>query len=234
MLLLVKMQSVDLKRSQHQIEGKSLPEKLQAAQLVVQKKKDAYAQLQQKSTERDKGKREKELDLKVQEEQVVKLRERLVKLKTNDEYKANLKEIEAAKSRKGELEEALLVSMEEADLLKNEIATCAQEVTDAEAAFLVEKEKITSAMTALSESAHTIETEWQEFATLADKNILDQYKRLITLKKGVAVVPLNGTTCGGCHFSLPPQLIAEVKVGEKVLTCTYCNRMLYFAPKVEG
>ncbi|MEK7286078.1 MAG: C4-type zinc ribbon domain-containing protein [Nitrospirota bacterium] len=233
-LLLVKLQSVDLRKSQNQLEEKSLPEQLKAAEAILQKKKDAYAQLQLKTTERDKAKREKELDLKVQEEQIVKLRDRLSKLKTNDEYKANLKEIESAKTRKGELEETLLLFMEEGDLMKKEIAEREQEVTESQQTFLAEQEKINAAIMTLSEATQLIETQWQDIAMLMDKNILNQYKKLIVMRKGTAVVSLNGNICGGCHFSLPPQLVAEIKVGEKIQNCTYCSRMIYLESKVEG
>jgi predicted nucleic acid-binding Zn-ribbon protein len=233
-ILLVKMQAVDLRKSQQQIDEKSLPEKLKAAESSLQKKKEDYAQLQLKSSEREKGKREKELDLKVQEEQIVKLRDRLAKLKTNEEYKANLKEIETAKVRKGELEESLLVAMDEGDLLKKEIASSAEAVANAEKIFLEDQEKINAAIAALSESSRAIEAQWQEISVLLDKNILLEYKRLLTLRKGVAIAPLNGKICGGCNVSLPPQLVTEVKIGEKMLSCSYCSRILYSPAKIEG
>ena len=230
-LLLVKLQEIDIRRSQHQIEEKSLPEKLQIAEQALQKKKEAFSQLQTKAAEKDKEKREKELELKVQEEQVVKLRDRLMKLKTNEEYKANLKEIESAKVRKGALEESLLIAMEEGDLLKKEIGACAQSITETEQEFQIEKEKIETALNALSVTARSIEAEWIALSEMADKNILDDYKRILIQRKGLAVVPLNGSICGGCNFSLPPQLVAQVKTGEKILTCTYCSRILYGLPK---
>ena len=229
----MKLQEVDLRRRQHKIEEKALPERLKGAEQVLQKKKEEFAQLQTKSAETDKAKRDKEMDLKVQEEQVVKLRDRLIKLKTNDEYKANLKEIENAKVKKGELEESLLVSMEEGDNLKKEIAVRSQAVTEAEQAFQVEKGKIEEALNMLSVTAESLEAEFLAISEMSDKTILEDYKKLIIKRKGLAVVPLIGNTCGGCHFSLPPQVIAQVKTGEKILTCTYCHRMLYSPTKIE-
>lgn len=232
-LLLMKLQEVDFRRGQHQVEEKALPERLQIAEQVFQKKKEDLAQLQAKSSEMDKGRRDKEIDLKVQEEQVIKLRDRLIKLKTNEEYKANLKEIENAKVRKGELEESLLVSMEEGENLKKEIVARAQGVTEAEQLFQSEKEKIEQALKMLSVTASSIEAEWVSLSEMSDKNILEDYKKLIIKRKGLAVVPLNGNICGGCHFSLPPQVVAQVKTGDKILTCTYCHRMLYAPAKIE-
>ncbi len=232
-LLLMKLQEVDARKSQHQIEEKALPEKLLIAEQILKKKKEDFAQLQTKLAEMEKGKRDKEMDLKVQEEQVVKLRDRLIKLKTNDEYKANLKEIENAKVKKGELEESLLVAMEEGDNLKKEITTEAQAVTESEQQFQVEKGKIEEAINMLSVTARSIEEEWLALSEMSDKNILEDYKKLIVKRKGLAVVPLTGNICGGCHFSLPPQVVAQVKTGEKILTCTYCHRMLYSPAKAE-
>ncbi len=232
-LLLMKLQEVDSRRSQHQIDEKALPERLHIAEQVLQKKRDEFAQLQTKSGNLDKGKRDKEMDLKVQEEQIVKLRDRLIKLKTNEEYKANLKEIENAKVRKGELEESLLVAMEEGEILKTEIAAGSQGMISAEQAFQTEKQNIEEAVNTLAVTAKAIASEWVSISEMSDKNILADYQQLIVKRKGLAVVPLTGNTCGGCHFSLPPQLIAQVKTGEKILTCTYCHRMLYSPAKIE-
>ncbi len=232
-LLLVKLQGIDVRKSQQQIEEKALPEKRHIAEQALQKKKEEFSQLQAMAAEKEKGKRDRELDLKVQEEQVVKLRDRLAKLKTNEEYKANLKEIESAKVRKGEIEESLLIAMEEGDLIKKEISDRAQSITEAERQFQAEKGEIEEAISRLSVTARAIEAEWIALSEQVDKSILADYKKLLIQRKGLAVALLNGNTCGGCNYNLPPQLIAQVRTGEKIFTCTYCSRMLYAPVKAE-
>jgi uncharacterized protein len=49
----------------------------------------------------------------------------------------------------------------------------------------------------------------------------------ITKKKGVALSEVVNEACGQCYISLPPQLINEIKRGDKVVRCTSCARILY-------
>lgn len=229
--LLVQIQGIDLKRNKQKDEEKKLPEKLKAAEQTINKKKEEVAQLRAKAAQRDKERREKELELKIHEENIVKLKEKLTKLKTNEEYKANLKEIDLANIKKGELEETLLMSMDEGDLLKKELSSQEGTLREVERQFNAEKQAIEAELSRLSVSGQAIDAEWASLAEKAEKAILDQYKKLLLMGKGLAVVSVEGNTCSGCHFNLPPQLIAEVRTGEKLLTCTYCHRILYVPVK---
>jgi predicted nucleic acid-binding Zn-ribbon protein len=236
LLLLAQIQAIDLKRSKQREEEKKIPEKMKSAEEVLLKKKEALDQTRIRIAQIEKERREKELDLKVQEGLIVKLREKLAKLKTNEEYKANLKEIESAKNRKGEQEETLLVNMDEGDRLKKEVTEKEGSLAEAELQFTSEKQAMETALGQLSETARSTEQEWTTLAEQANKPLLEQYKRLLQMCRGVAVVQVEGRTCCGCHMNLPPQIIAEVRIGEKLLTCTYCHRILYLlpAPPKEG
>ncbi|NIN67237.1 MAG: nucleic acid-binding protein, partial [Anaerolineae bacterium] len=35
-------------------------------------------------------------------------------------------------------------------------------------------------------------------------------------------------TCQGCHMTLPPQVVSEVKQNDCIITCGECDRILYF------
>ena len=59
----------------------------------------------------------KEQDLALEEEKVNKAKQRLTTVKTNKEYQASLKEIEATERQNSKIEEEILTIMEEADTL---------------------------------------------------------------------------------------------------------------------
>ncbi len=229
-LLLISLQEIDVKRSHQEEEKKRLPEQLKAVEQVLKTKKEILAQAQARMIQLEKAKRDKELELKVQEENTTKLKERLTKLKTNEEYKANLKEIDTAHEKQGELEEAILVMMDDLDNFKKEVAAAQGDAADAEKQFRVESQNVEAALQRLMADGAVTAAQWRSVAEKVDKNILEDYSKLLTIRKGLAIVALNGNTCTGCHVSLPPQLIAEVKKGGKIFTCNYCHRMLYIPP----
>ena len=57
---------------------------------------------------------------------------------------------------------------------------------------------------------------------------LEVYERVLDIREGLALVPVLNDSCGGCHRRLPPQVINEVYLKAKLVTCENCNRILYF------
>ena len=46
--------------------------------------------------------------------------------------------------------------------------------------------------------------------------ILQRYDKIFKARNGLAVVPINGTGCGGCGAFVPPQIISEVRARKKL------------------
>jgi predicted nucleic acid-binding Zn-ribbon protein len=57
------------------------------------------------------------------------------------------------------------------------------------------------------------------------------YNRISTrIRDGVAVAEARNNSCTACFMSLRPQVMAEIRRGEDVITCDNCNRILYYVP----
>ncbi len=228
--LLVTLQTMDLKRQKDKERLKDFPEKMAIAEKplndVRSEIETAQAQLEQLVKDRKDG----ELDLQTIEEKIVKLKLRLTDLKTNKEYHAHLQEIAAARNAKSETEDQLLTAMEAIDQLQADLKIKQTQLGEDEVAFSGVKKEMQDEMDLIVSEAAKVEADWQATSEKISKSLLGSYQRLFNSCKGLAVVPVRGQTCTGCHFSLPPQLIAEVKRQSKVLTCGYCHRILYAKP----
>ncbi|MDC4224063.1 MAG: C4-type zinc ribbon domain-containing protein [Candidatus Manganitrophus sp.] len=228
--LLIELQEFDRQLNQYRDEEKMLPERLQVAQQPLEQAKETLARLKSALDQVSKERKEKEQALQSAEEKITKLKGRLTELKTNKEYQTHLHEIESANVEKGKIEEELLVAMDRADAVKKEVAAQEKIVSEEEKKFRAEKEAMESAFKSQSESMKGLEQKRITLSEKVEKKLMSEYKRLAATKRGLAVVALKGNICTGCHFSLPPQLVAEVRKGEKVLDCTYCHRILYVSP----
>ncbi len=62
---------------------------------------------------------------------------------------------------------------------------------------------------------------------------MSEYQR-IKSSRGWAVAALNGNSCTGCHQSLIPKLIHEIKHDDEIKTCPHCNRILYIPVEAES
>ncbi len=59
-------------------------------------------------------------------------------------------------------------------------------------------------------------------------------ERIIRSKAGVGIVAIHGNVCTGCHMILPAQFANEVRIGDKIVYCPYCSRILYYLENPEG
>ncbi len=59
-------------------------------------------------------------------------------------------------------------------------------------------------------------------------------ERIIKSKHGVGIVAIHGNVCNGCHMILPAQFANEVRVGDKIVYCPYCSRILYYVENPSG
>jgi len=228
--LLVALQTMDLKRQKDKERLKDFPEKMAIAEKPLNDVRSEIETAQTQLEQLLKDRKEGELDLQTVEEKIVKLKLRLTDLKTNKEYHAHLQEIAAARNTKSETEDKLLSAMEGIDQLQADLVTKKAQLDEDEVAFSGVKKEMQDEMDLIVSEADKVEADWQSTSEKISKNLLGSYQRLFNSGKGLAVVPVSGQTCTGCHFSLPPQLIAEVKRQSKVLTCGYCHRILYAKP----
>ena len=75
------------------------------------------------------------------------------------------------------------------------------------------------------------ETELQKQSEKAmesiDDRLLTAYKRIRSnARNGLAVVPVERDSCGGCFNQIPPQRQLDIKTHKKVIVCEHCGRVL--------
>lgn len=60
-----------------------------------------------------------------------------------------------------------------------------------------------------------------------DERLVSAYNRLRNnAKNGLAVVPVDRDSCGGCFNKIPPQRQLDISAKKKVLVCEHCGRIL--------
>jgi predicted nucleic acid-binding Zn-ribbon protein len=60
-----------------------------------------------------------------------------------------------------------------------------------------------------------------------DERLILSYDRIRkNYRNGLAVVPVERDSCGGCFHAIPPQKQSEIKLRKKVMVCENCGRIL--------
>lgn len=168
-----------------------------------------------------------ELDLGSREEKIKKLQAQLFQVKTNKEYTAMQKEIEGAKADNSLLEETIIGLLEQIDQTQAQLQQAKADWQQREAQTRQDVQRIEGEMTALDQQLRQIEADRQRLLPSLDAAILQQYERILRSRNGLALVPVVGEACGGCHMALPPQIINEAAQEQRLVTCGSCARLLY-------
>ena len=153
----------------------------------------------------------------------------LMSSKKQDEYTAAIREADAARKQISALETQILEQMETLEQSEAALRERADEIatlnSDREARLKSFDEETRSQSELLA--AQRIERE-QLFANLP-KAMSGMYARIrARIRDGVAVAEARNRSCTACFMSLRPQVMAEIRRGEEVLTCDNCGRILYY------
>lgn len=131
--------------------------------------------------------------------------------------------LQASKTR---LEDQVLGYMEEIELLESETKAMGARV-DESAARLEELKKARDAEVGrLTSELAGVTRERDTLASTISGALLAKYEQLLKDRGGVAVVPVCGSTCGGCHVVLPTFLVTLAKPNNAVVRCENCGRIL--------
>src|SRR3990170_4034937 len=97
-------------------------------------------------------------------------------------------------------------------------------VAEEERKFKGEKEKIEKEFQQLSERLKEIESQKSVIVSQIDSKVISEYNRLISARRGLAVVLVKNEFCQGCHIRIPPQIFTEIRKNDKIIHCLSCQR----------
>ncbi len=169
-----------------------------------------------------------ELELATHEEKIKKLQGQLFQVKTNKEYTAMQHEIEAAKADNSLLEETIITLLEQIDQTQAQTGQAKKDWQQREVQVQQEIQHAEGEMVTLDAALHKADADRQRLTPSLDPQILAQYERVLRNRHGLALVPLVGEACGGCHMVLPPQIANEVSQQKQLVSCDNCARLLYY------
>ena len=115
-----------------------------------------------------------------------------------------------------------------------EIAEKARQLESAKKAIATKEGNLTGKKGELEKIIGETEKEENHFNEMAskarsqvDERLLTSYDRIRkSYRNGLAVVPVERDSCGGCFHAIPPQRQSEIKLRKKVIVCENCGRIL--------
>ncbi len=163
---------------------------------------------------------------------ISKYRDQSLDVKTNEQYKALLHEIQFAEKEIAATEDKILELMVNADARDKQVKA-AQAELKAEAAEIEEEKEEAHKRTAEDEQQLT---EWRakrdQMRASVGEDLLRHYER-VSKFRGSGISEVRDHKCMACQVMLRPQTYNEVRTGQQTVVCDSCQRVLYFNPANE-
>ena len=229
---LLKLQEADREIRRLQDEIAELPKRVAA---IEQKLAGTEAQLEKaqgaiKSDEASRRKYDTAItDLRGK---ISKYRDQSLEVKTNEQYKALLHEIQFSEKEIAANEDKILELMVNADAREKEVKAAQAELKEETAEIEQEKEQ---ARQRTAEDQKLL-AEWtgkrNQLRTGINEDLLRHYER-VSKFRGTGIALVHDHKCMGCQVMLRPQTYNDVRSGQQIVFCDSCQRVLYLNPADE-
>jgi uncharacterized protein len=229
---LLHLQDADKEIRRLQDEIAELPKRVAAIELKLA---DTKAQLEkaQAAVKADEATRRKhDTTINDLRGKISKYRDQSLDVKTNDQYKALLHEIQFAEKEIAGTEDKILELMLNSDARDKEVKA-AQADLKAETAE-IEKEKADARQRTAEDEKQL--ADWRgkrdQMRAGVNEDLLRHYER-VSKFRGSGISEVRDHKCMACQVMLRPQTYNDVRTGQQTVVCDSCQRILYFNPANE-
>jgi len=226
--LLRELQSIDLEVDDLQERKAEIQSRLQENKQFLEKLEtdleNQREELEDVKTQRSEKQVEKQ-DLKEKLEQ---RQEKLHQVETAKEYDAVEKEIDV-------LNEEIEQTEEEVEHLGEVVESTEESIEDKEDKILQLREGIAEEesgaeeqLAELDDEIERLEDRQEEARDEVSEQILYRYDFIRSRSDGPAIAAAKDEHCENCYMAIPPQQFIEIQRGERLITCSSCQAILYY------
>ena len=229
---LIELEKVDREITRLTDEVAALPKRVAAIEEQLADHKSAVESAKTAIKANEASRRKLEGEIQGYQQKIIKYREQSSSVKTNDEYRALMHEVEFSEQHISACEDKILELMitleaEEKDL---KTAEAALKVETAE----VEKEKANARLRTTEDEKLLAELseKRQQLRPAVSDGSLAHYDRVMRQRKS-AVAEARAQKCMACFVMVRPQTWEEIRTNEQIITCSSCGRIFYYDPTHE-
>jgi predicted nucleic acid-binding Zn-ribbon protein len=178
------------------------------------------------------SRRKFETAIQALQQKISKYRDQSLDVKTNEQYKALLHEIQFSEQEIRSNEDKILELMVNAELREKDVKAAEAELK-AETAE-IEKEKVSARERTAEDEKQLVDwnAKRDKARTGVNPDLLRHYDR-VSKYRGSGLSEVRDQKCTTCQVMLRPQIFNEVRGGDKTIICDSCQRILYYNPANE-
>jgi len=207
-------------------EEEKIPVEIKNLKKKVEEKEEYLEDKKRESEKVVQRRRNFERVLEETQDRIRRHKSQLLNVKTNREYSALITEITVDENKVSQYEERVFDALRQSEELVEEIKELEKTLLEEKRKFEEKKTLLEKQLDKIKKSLLAKENERKSVKATINSVTLDKYERIREKRGGIAVVPIKGSVCSGCHTFLPPQFVSEIRKGQRILTCEQCGRIL--------
>jgi predicted nucleic acid-binding Zn-ribbon protein len=224
---LIKIQKLDddIKEATNKIDA--IPAKIKILEQQIAEANKSLEEKTKRMQEIRKTYKIKEGDIAENENKIKKLNSQTFAVKTNEEYRAILNEVDFLKKENKRIEDEMLGLLEEEEKLKATIKEFESETRELIQLKTAEINGLKKHNDDLVIEFDKLKIDFDNSFAKLPKNVQEQYQKIQKVR-GNAVCLISDETCTGCYANITPQLLNELKKRNELLLCDSCGRILVY------
>ena len=242
-VILRKLQELDRQLAHYRRMKEFEPKRLAGEEAQVAAEEARLAGLGDKHGHVQRDISRKELDIKIRQEKVNRLKSQMLSASTNKEYQAFLKEVSLEEVEKHRVEDELLEMMISTESYAAEEAATKKAIAESRKGLETVRAEVKAALVEAATREGEIAKSRDSVAAELDPDSLRRYDGLFRTRGGEAVInatfePGGGGEegqylCRGCFMPLTHQMINLLIIGKEIINCKSCGRILYIEDNKE-
>lgn len=223
---LLKLQQLDLaiRRLGHELQ--QVPKKSRAIDEKIRDVKEPFERAAEEVAALE-GRGGPEGSLRALEEKERLLKMKMPGIRTNEEYSALLKEMDATKKERENVEDSALRDMDRLQALREALPALESALHEGEAKVATERAELQAEKERLEAELLQAKKDRQALQTDMHQGWFRKYNTIAAARNGIAVVAVKGATCQGCFMGVRPKIVQDLHYGEEVVFCEGCQRVLF-------
>ncbi len=222
-----RLQEIDLNIAELRRQEDEYPRRMQAVDDEIQARQQEMEGEKAKLSELVKNEKSAKIEADAVRGKIAHYKDQLLSVKTNKEYSALLKEIEAAEKKVDSVEETIIGYMIEMDEHHAHIKKIEGWFKSEKEKLLAEKAKLEAELKKTRERREQLEREHEEIANQLPEQVVKTYNKVQGLR-GTALAEARDEFCMECHVRLRPQVYNDLKHNNRLITCDSCDRILWY------
>jgi predicted nucleic acid-binding Zn-ribbon protein len=224
---LLVLQARDIRVAELTDELEDIPRQVAAAERELAARTLKFGELKNTTRLIESERKKIDLEVKSKEAAIVRYKAQQLTTRKNEEFAALNHEIEHAQVEISKLEDSELELMESYEKGLLDVAAGEKELAQFDAKAKQKKADLQKRGEVLAADLKATREKQAVAEQAVPEEAVSRYRRILKSKGDVAIVPIHGGACGGCHMKLTTQTVVSARGSEGLTSCENCARLVY-------